>query len=49
MSFDSIRFFYAGMDENNGILKEPMRLLFNFVSYQKGKLDNQQIAGGQWK
>ena len=23
MPFNSIRFFYAGLDENNGILKEP--------------------------
>ena len=49
MPFNSIRIFHAGLDENNGILKEPMRLLFNFVSYQRECLDNKKIAGGHKK
>ena len=39
MFFDSVRIFYARLDENNGILKEPRNwLLFNLPVIKRERL-----------
>ena len=40
MSSKNARFFYARLDEHNGILKGNRKVPFFIVSYQKASIDN---------